>query len=180
MNGPIPKNESATNQHHAYPQGAFPHPLMLKLLDLEHNLHRFELVEEFEYRVSHQHCEDVIRVPIGFRTDFASVPRPLWSFLPPVGLYAKAAVIHDYLYESKSRSRKEADEIFLEAMVILGVPQWKRTLMFWAVRVFGPRYAHHEETALRQHHIPTFPNKNPDRSHGRGRMCFRREIRKDF
>ena len=153
MNRPTPENESAPNTHQAYTQEAFPQPLMLKLLDFEHNLYRFELVEEFEYRVSNEYREDIITVPIGFRTDFASVPRPLWSFLPPVGLYAKAAVIHDYLYESKSRPRKEADEIFLEAMVILGVPRWKRTLMFWAVRVFGPRYAHTGEPAL--HEQPT-------------------------
>jgi len=30
-----------------------------------------------------------------------------------------------------------ADEVFLEAMTVLGVARWRRTVMYWAVRVFG-------------------------------------------
>ncbi|EKP8882834.1 DUF1353 domain-containing protein, partial [Salmonella enterica] len=35
------------------------------------------------------------------------------------------------------RTKKEADKIFLDGMTVLGVPKWKRTVMYWAVRVFG-------------------------------------------
>ena len=52
-----------------------------------------------------------VRVPTGFVTDFASVPRIFWTWLPPDGLYAYAAVIHDYLYWEQSLSRSESDEI---------------------------------------------------------------------
>lgn len=41
-----------------------------------------------------------IRVPKGFITDFASVPRILHSVLPKTGKYGKAAVLHDYLYRT--------------------------------------------------------------------------------
>ena len=80
-----------------------------------------------------------IRVPRGFVTDFASVPRFLWRLLPPTGVYGKAAVVHDYLYRTTMApySRADADLVFLEAMEELGVPWWKRTLMYDAVRLFG-------------------------------------------
>lgn len=86
-----------------------------------------------------------VNVPKGFETDFASVPRIFWSLCPPDGQYAQAAVTHDYLYKMRKdltyqgprRSRKECDEIFIEAMTVLGVPWWKRQIMYRAVRLFG-------------------------------------------
>ncbi|EGV8341913.1 DUF1353 domain-containing protein, partial [Salmonella enterica] len=57
--------------------------------------------------------------------------------LPPDGKYAKAAIIHDWMYDNALRTKKEADLIFLDGMTVLGVPQWKRTIMYWAVRLFG-------------------------------------------
>ncbi|EAQ6128542.1 DUF1353 domain-containing protein [Salmonella enterica] len=67
----------------------------------------------------------------------SSVPRIFWTLLPPDGKYAKAAIIHDYLYDNALRTKKEADLIFLDGMTVLGVPRWKRTIMYWAVRMFG-------------------------------------------
>lgn len=78
-----------------------------------------------------------IQVRMGFETDFASVPRFLWSVFPPAGKYSRAAVIHDWLYRETVVSRFLADAIFREAMAQLGVPLWKRVLMFYAVRAFG-------------------------------------------
>ncbi|EBD3311064.1 DUF1353 domain-containing protein, partial [Salmonella enterica] len=34
-------------------------------------------------------------------------------------------------------TKKEADLIFLDGMTVLDVPKWKRTIMYWAVRLFG-------------------------------------------
>lgn len=116
---------------------SFTKPLILKFLDERKDLFRFELVEAFEYHVGGLDSGDVITVPAGFRTDFASVPRVLWTIVPPVGLYGKAAVVHDYLYILQDRTRLEADRIFLEAMEVLGVPKIQRTLMYQAVRLGG-------------------------------------------
>ena len=44
---------------------------------------------------------------------------------------------HDYLYSTHERSRKEADDIFYEAMLVLGTPKWKAGAMYRAVRMFG-------------------------------------------
>ena len=57
-----------------------------------------------------------VNVPIGFVTDFASVPRAFWSLLRPDGEYAYAAVIHDYLYWFQERPKEVADMVFKFAM----------------------------------------------------------------
>jgi hypothetical protein len=77
----------------------------------------------------------VIVVPKGFRTDYASVPRILWSILPPSGKYTKAAVVHDYLCVTKICPRDKADKVFLEAMEDLGVSPVVRHIMYAGVRV---------------------------------------------
>jgi hypothetical protein len=57
--------------------------------------------EELVYWPSNEHVP--IIVPRGFVTDLASIPRPLWSWLPPDGPWAKAAVIHDFLYYTQGK-----------------------------------------------------------------------------
>jgi hypothetical protein len=93
----------------------------------------WELVEDLVY----EGIIDQFRVPATFTTDFASVPRPLWSIVPPTGLYTKAAVIHDWLYVSQSVSRRDADGIFRRIMREAGVGKPKRYIMWAAVRLFG-------------------------------------------
>lgn len=80
----------------------------------------------------------LITVAAGWVTDWASVPRFLWRLFPPMGKHTTAAVVHDYLYRfPKELSRKESDKVFLHLMKHSGVPLWQRTLMYWAVRLFG-------------------------------------------
>lgn len=110
---------------------------------------RWRLAVPFEYHVGAEESGDVITVPRGFTTDFASVPRPFWSLFPPWGTYGKAAVLHDYLYViqgvrgsteqlfHRTRSRAECDGIFLEAMKVLGVNIVTRTALWSAVRTWG-------------------------------------------
>ncbi len=98
---------------------------------------RWRLVEPFRYHVGSYPSETIIAVPKGFITDFASVPRPFWNILPPWGRYGKAAVVHDFCYRRAICTRKRCDKIFLEAMKVLGVPGWKRYVMYLAVRAFG-------------------------------------------
>lgn len=52
----------------------------------------------------------LINIPVGFEWDLSSVPRFLWSIFPPDGDFELAALIHDYLYRNKIKSRKFADE----------------------------------------------------------------------
>lgn len=79
-------------------------------------------------------------VPEGFITDFASTPKVLYSIFPPIGIYNKAAMVHDFLYSGECPlkiERAQADLFFLQAMAVLKVPKWKRKLMYFAVKLFG-------------------------------------------
>lgn len=107
-----------------------------------------ELLTPFTFEVGALGSGDVVAVPAGFVTDFASVPWPLWIIEPPLGDAGKAAVLHDWLYETGERSRREADAILLEAMTVLEVAPWKRRLIYLAVRLFGrPGYQHRRRIA---------------------------------
>lgn len=99
----------------------------------------WQLIKPLVYTVRWQMDGLTITVPAGFRTDFASVPQFLWSIFPPHGIYSRACVIHDFLYRMTRCSRFLADAIFREAMHQLGVSQWKRVAMYYAVRAFGWR-----------------------------------------
>ena len=78
-----------------------------------------------------------VEVPPGFVTDFASVPRAFWSFLPPDGEYAYAAILHDYLYWTQNRPRAEADDILKFAMGDLKVGSITTGTIYSAVRIGG-------------------------------------------
>lgn len=93
--------------------------------------------KEFGYDIGEEGSANSVDVPIGFMTDFASVPRLLWAFLPRWGKYGNAAVIHDYCYWDQSCPRKETDRIFREAMEVLKVPTYKIRLIYYAVRLGG-------------------------------------------
>lgn len=91
------------------------------------------IYEDLEYITS----KELITIPKGFMTDFASVPRIFWTIFPPDGAYTGAAIVHDFLYSIKDRKRKEADDIFLEAMESLNVKYMHRYIMYYSVRLFG-------------------------------------------
>ena len=116
---------------------------------------------EVEVRNSTKTNQYIVTVPKGYITDMASVPRACWAFIAPFDV-ARAAVIHDILYEKintqykavhesaaaeegpatkKEREsyRKIADDTFLEGMNASEppVPAWKKYSAYWAVRAFG-------------------------------------------
>lgn len=92
-------------------------------------------------------------VPGGFICDYASVPRVLWSMIPPMGSrYTKAAILHDWMYAKHytrvrqangnvdiAVTRKTADLIFKRAMIDAKVRRWRVHSMYWAVRLFGAK-----------------------------------------
>ena len=82
----------------------------------------WKLLRNFTYHLGSQHSRRYISVPKGFVTDFASVPR-IFFFLPDWATYNKPGPGHDYLYKvkqvmGKPITRKRADDIFLEMMLI--------------------------------------------------------------
>ena len=111
----------------------FTTPLIVELIGK--NL--WKVHEEFEYHVGSYPSNEVIKVPFGQVTDFASVPRIFWWIISPIDRHAKAAVIHDYCYSIQYDSKKRCDQIFAEGMEVLGVKPWKIFAMYWAVHLFG-------------------------------------------
>lgn len=92
-----------------------------------------ELLEPYRRWTRH----GVVTVPAGFKTDFASVPRLFWSWIPRTGRYNHAALVHDFLYRTQPQgwTRRMADEVFLDLMREDGVSALRARLMHRAVRV---------------------------------------------
>ena len=85
-----------------------------------------------------------VTVPREFVTDLASIPRAIRSMVTKDGPNRWAAIVHDYLYSLKGKGpkglpRKVCDDIFMEAMIDLKVPKWKRMAMYRGVRLWGWR-----------------------------------------
>lgn len=97
----------------------------------------FTLLTEFDYEMGELGSGRFIRVPAGFKTDFASVPQIFWNILPPWGTYGKAAVLHDWNYKKQEFGRAFCDAVLLESMEALGVVWWKRFLIYRGVRLGG-------------------------------------------
>jgi hypothetical protein len=74
-----------------------------------------------------------VTVPVGFVTDFASIPRALWSLLPRDGDYVWAAVVHDYLYWEQKTSKADADSVFNAAMEDYKIPTLERIAIYEGV-----------------------------------------------
>ena len=98
--------------------------------------HSWIVAQPFKYHVGSLASSDIIRIPLNFETDFASVPKYFWRTFPPDGVYTQAAVVHDFLCENPDRSQDRIDKIFKEAMGVLEVPKWKINVMYQAVRAF--------------------------------------------
>jgi hypothetical protein len=96
---------------------------------------KWELLQPFVYQ------SDVagitITVPAGYITDLASVPRFPLAYWLTGGKAKLASVPHDFLCETKLVSREMADKVFLEAAELAGVPGWRRSVMWTAVRAYG-------------------------------------------
>ena len=80
---------------------------------------------------------NTIRVPKGFITDLASVPRIMWVVFPPFGRYTEASVVHDFLYSSSELSRKKCDEVFFMLMLENNVSYFTAKILHASVRLFG-------------------------------------------
>jgi hypothetical protein len=78
-----------------------------------------------------------VNVPVGFVTDFASIPRIFWSILPPDGKYTHPAIVHDFLYWTQTVSRQDADQILKIMMEDFSVGTATVAAIYSAVRTFG-------------------------------------------
>lgn len=90
-----------------------------------------------------------IRVPRGFITDLASIPRPLWWWESPIDRSMAPAIIHDFLYWDQGCTKDEADAVLSISMLESGVTPTTRNLVYAGVRTpLGDR-AFKENTAAK-------------------------------
>jgi hypothetical protein len=83
--------------------------------------------------------KQTVRVPPGFETDLASIPRMARDVpgFDPMGLSRRPSVLHDWLYAEGFESRMEADRLFYAALRAEGVPEPTARIYYRAVRLFG-------------------------------------------
>lgn len=99
---------------------------------------RWKVEREFHYF----HDSGLVIVPKDFITDFDSVPRLPLVYLVAKDRATKSALAHDALYRfgklgGKRISRKQADDIFYDAMRHEGLPWRHRATIYSGVRLGG-------------------------------------------
>lgn len=96
------------------------------------------------YQVYERYGYGTQEAPEGLIVDGASVPRPVWWFMPPDGLHRPAALIHDVNTKRKGLqldgtriTRHQANELFLAMMIEAGVEKWRAEIAYRGVEVGG-------------------------------------------
>lgn len=74
-----------------------------------------------------------IPIPPYFKSDGASLPWFVRSFLSPFGDYFTAALVHDFLLKMKV-PRVEAAHTFKAELKHLNMPNWLTNTFYWGVR----------------------------------------------
>ena len=81
-------------------------PIKVSRIYGNNTINTYKLLETAYIQLSDN---NFITIPSGYIWDLSSVPRFLWSLLPPDGDFQIAALIHDFLYEYRLRERKFCD-----------------------------------------------------------------------
>lgn len=100
---------------------------------VEYHGRRIILDRPFAFRDAWQ----TVTVPLGFTSDFNSIPRALWSWFPPFE-FPEAGVIHDYLYRTPGiRTRGECDRVHRRILELTGCRTSKRQAAYLGLRAGG-------------------------------------------
>jgi hypothetical protein len=125
-----------------YLMSSFTTPLRYENVDGK----KLKLTESFTYHVGSEGSGEAITVHAGFECDGQSYLRLFWFIDHPHGIGAKAGVVHDYLYwlngrlsegVVKSYNRKQADAIYLEALIVSGLSKWRSRFRYRMLRIAG-------------------------------------------
>lgn len=105
----------------------------------------WRVLRSFRYYIGDLGSNEWVDIECGELSDRASVPRILWSIVPPDGAHGQAAVLHDKLCRTLTIirdgapvriTRAKADALFLEAMEALNTPWLRRRLAYTAVAAY--------------------------------------------
>ena len=98
--------------------------------------HKWQLLAPFVVEVEGA----LIKVPAGFITDFASVPRIPLTYMLFGNIGHRAAVVHDYIYSTGIFPREYADDVFKALLQAEGVGTVRSNVMYAGVRAFGSQF----------------------------------------
>lgn len=76
-----------------------------------------------------------ITIKKGYICDLASIPRFLWSFYTPDGVYRYIAILHDLLYQAELFDRSICDDIF--KLGLTDLPKDAEIMFYKSVRLGG-------------------------------------------
>lgn len=95
-------------------------------------------------------ANDGVVVPIGYVTDGASIPRLFWSLIghPFEGRFIRPALDHDIRCEFRVGPWRDVHRRFFATLKAEGIGWLRRSLMFLAVRFFGPRWSPQEARSV--------------------------------
>lgn len=107
---------------------------MITISPVKGSVNKYSLVRSVSFDVSGV----TYIIPEGFEFDGASIPRFFWSYIghPFSPRFVKASLIHDYMCNGQF-DRKIADRKFKELLKEAGVPSWKASIMYSAVRGYA-------------------------------------------
>ena len=99
---------------------------------------RVALLSSLRWRTTTTH----IVVPKGFETDGATIPALFWPIMghPLSGSLVKATTLHDWEIVTRHAPSAVVHKRFYEALRSLGVGRFRSSLLYRAVRLFGPRF----------------------------------------
>jgi hypothetical protein len=82
-----------------------------------------------------------VTLPVGFTTDFGSVPKPARAVISNVSCYDPAYLLHDWmfstLYVGPDVTFHGANTLLRKNLGDLGMPAWQRFFVYWAVELGG-------------------------------------------
>lgn len=111
----------------------------------------------FETKQSNQ----VITVPAGFVTDYASVPELFIKVGAALrGRFNKAAIVHDWLYWSQECTRLQADNIFKLAMKENNVPDVQALILYNIVKEKGKKAWCKNQKMKKDNYIKVVPEED--------------------
>jgi hypothetical protein len=100
----------------------------------DHGRRIWRLVESFHFKLDTDCVTLSIRLPAGFESDGASVPRIFWWLLPHDDTM-EGAFLHDALCRDPLLAGHQADALFRLFLRARGHRWWKQVLMYAGVRI---------------------------------------------
>ena len=96
----------------------------------------FQLLSPFKVRIGQF---EVVEIPAGFISDFASIPPIMRSFISPTHVkISRPAWLHDFAYATNYRdSRRISDDLIMCGMMVEGASRVLREVVYAGVRIGG-------------------------------------------